>query len=108
MVVFNYSSFMTDKKHCLYKPFRTLDFYNTIDQYTQFHMEKYTISSDGQKIHYKESGSGSTTLIFIHGWLGNTEWWAGQQNISAVNIILYNWILQGMENQMLQGRNGQK
>lgn len=42
-------------------------------------MEKYTISSDGQKIHYKESGSGSTTLIFIHGWLGNTEWWAGQQ-----------------------------
>lgn len=42
-------------------------------------MEKYAISSDGQKIHYKESGSGSTTLIFIHGWLGNTEWWAGQQ-----------------------------
>lgn len=42
-------------------------------------MEKYTISSDGQKIHYKESGNGNTTLIFIHGWLGNTEWWADQQ-----------------------------
>ncbi|MDQ1855648.1 alpha/beta fold hydrolase [Chryseobacterium sp. WLY505] len=42
-------------------------------------MEKYTISSDGQKIHYQESGNGSTTLIFIHGWLGNTEWWADQQ-----------------------------
>ncbi|WP_336702590.1 alpha/beta hydrolase [Chryseobacterium indologenes] len=42
-------------------------------------MEKYTISSDGQKIHYKESGKGNTTLIFIHGWLGNTEWWENQQ-----------------------------
>ncbi|AZA78030.1 alpha/beta hydrolase [Chryseobacterium sp. G0186] len=42
-------------------------------------MEKYTISSDGQKIHYQESGSGNTTIIFIHGWLGNTEWWADQQ-----------------------------
>ncbi|WP_426476020.1 alpha/beta fold hydrolase [Chryseobacterium sp. CBSDS_008] len=42
-------------------------------------MEKYTISPDSQKIHYKESGSGNTTLIFIHGWLGNTEWWADQQ-----------------------------
>jgi sigma-B regulation protein RsbQ len=42
-------------------------------------MENYAISSDGQKIHYKESGSGNTTLIFIHGWLGNTEWWIDQQ-----------------------------
>lgn len=42
-------------------------------------MEKYTVSSDGQKIHYKESGNGNTTLIFVHGWLGNTEWWASQQ-----------------------------
>ncbi|WP_079243228.1 alpha/beta fold hydrolase [Chryseobacterium indologenes] len=42
-------------------------------------MEKYTISSDGQKIHYKEFGKGNTTLIFIHGWLGNTEWWENQQ-----------------------------
>ncbi|PWN70023.1 alpha/beta hydrolase [Chryseobacterium phosphatilyticum] len=42
-------------------------------------MEKYTPSSDGQKIHYKESGKGKTTLIFVHGWLGNTEWWNHQQ-----------------------------
>lgn len=42
-------------------------------------MEKYTTSSDGQKIHYKESGNGSTTILFVHGWLGNTEWWAAQQ-----------------------------
>lgn len=42
-------------------------------------MEKYAVSSDGQKIHYKESGSGNTAIMFIHGWLGNTEWWNGQQ-----------------------------
>ncbi|NIF03953.1 alpha/beta hydrolase [Chryseobacterium sp. Tr-659] len=42
-------------------------------------MEKYAVSSDGQKIHYKESGNGNTSLIFIHGWLGNTEWWNDQQ-----------------------------
>ncbi|MBV8328032.1 alpha/beta hydrolase [Chryseobacterium sp.] len=42
-------------------------------------MEKYAVSADGQKIHYQESGNGKTTLIFIHGWLGNTEWWADQQ-----------------------------
>ena len=42
-------------------------------------MEKHAISSDGQKIHYKESGNGNTTLIFIHGWLGNTGWWESQK-----------------------------
>ncbi len=42
-------------------------------------MEKYTLSSDGQKIHYKESGKGNTSIIFVHGWLGNTEWWVDQQ-----------------------------
>lgn len=41
-------------------------------------MEKYAVSSDGQKIHYKESGSGNPTIIFIHGWLGNSEWWKDQ------------------------------
>ncbi len=42
-------------------------------------MEKYAISSDGQKIHYKESGNGHTALMLIHGWLGNTEWWIDQE-----------------------------
>lgn len=42
-------------------------------------MEKYAVSSDGQRIHYKESGSGNTAIIFIHGWLGNTEWWNDQR-----------------------------
>lgn len=43
-------------------------------------MEKYAVSSDGQKIHYKESGNGNTSLILVHGWLGNTAWWADQHN----------------------------
>ncbi|SIS83485.1 Pimeloyl-ACP methyl ester carboxylesterase [Chryseobacterium ureilyticum] len=43
-------------------------------------MEKYAVSSDRQKIHYKESGNGNTAIILIHGWLGNAEWWADQEN----------------------------
>ncbi|KFF08713.1 alpha/beta fold hydrolase [Chryseobacterium luteum] len=42
-------------------------------------MEKYAHSSDGQNIHYKESGQGNSSLLFVHGWLGNAEWWNGQQ-----------------------------
>ncbi|KPE51854.1 alpha/beta fold hydrolase [Chryseobacterium indologenes] len=41
-------------------------------------MEKYAVSSDGQKIYYHESGSGNPSIIFIHGWLGNSEWWKDQ------------------------------
>lgn len=42
-------------------------------------MEKFAVSSDGQKIHYKESGNGNTAIILVHGWLGNTEWWNDQE-----------------------------
>ncbi|KMQ59461.1 carboxylesterase [Chryseobacterium angstadtii] len=42
-------------------------------------MEKYAQSSDGQKIHYKESGQGKPSLLFVHGWLGNAEWWNNQE-----------------------------
>ncbi|PIF47517.1 pimeloyl-ACP methyl ester carboxylesterase [Chryseobacterium sp. 52] len=42
-------------------------------------MEKYALSSDGQKIHYKENGQGASSILFVHGWLGNAEWWNGQQ-----------------------------
>ncbi|SDJ56310.1 alpha/beta fold hydrolase [Chryseobacterium jejuense] len=46
-------------------------------------MEKYAVSSDGQKIHYKESGNGNTAIMLIHGWLGNSEWWTDQQKYFA-------------------------
>lgn len=42
-------------------------------------MEKYARSSDGQKIHYQESGEGNTSIIFVHGWLGNGSWWEDQK-----------------------------
>lgn len=43
-------------------------------------MEKYAQSSDGLKIHYKESGQGNISILFVHGWLGNAEWWNSQQD----------------------------
>ncbi|REC77195.1 alpha/beta hydrolase [Chryseobacterium elymi] len=43
-------------------------------------MEKYAKSSDGQNIHYKESGQGNPSILFVHGWLGNAEWWNSQQD----------------------------
>ncbi|WP_394837492.1 alpha/beta hydrolase [Pendulispora rubella] len=35
-------------------------------------------SADGTKIHYLEGGRGTTTLFFLHGWLGNAHWWDEQ------------------------------
>ncbi len=32
-------------------------------------------SSDGVPIHYLAGGRGDTALVFVHGWLGNAEWW---------------------------------
>nr|WP_315201741.1 alpha/beta hydrolase [uncultured Flavobacterium sp.] len=42
-------------------------------------MEKYAISTDGVKIHFLETGKGNITLVFVHGWLGNGNWWSDQQ-----------------------------
>ncbi|WP_298651145.1 alpha/beta hydrolase [uncultured Proteiniphilum sp.] len=41
--------------------------------------EKYVVSSDGSKIHYKETGKGDIAIVFVHGWLGNVNWWNDQQ-----------------------------
>lgn len=42
-------------------------------------MEKYAISTDSVKIHFLETGKGSVSLVFVHGWLGNGDWWSDQQ-----------------------------
>ncbi len=42
-------------------------------------MDKYVMSPDDVNIHYRMTGTGSTAIIFVHGWLGNTEWWNKQQ-----------------------------
>ncbi|MBB1466340.1 alpha/beta hydrolase [Vibrio sp. SG41-7] len=36
------------------------------------------ISHDGEQIAYSESGSGDTTLIFIHGWSLDSRLWQNQ------------------------------
>jgi pimeloyl-ACP methyl ester carboxylesterase len=43
-------------------------------------MEKYTSSTDNVTIHYTETGKGTTTLVFVHGWLGNGNWWNSQED----------------------------
>ncbi|MDN3691271.1 alpha/beta hydrolase [Chryseobacterium tructae] len=58
-------------------------------------MEKYAMSSDGQKIHYKESGSGNSAIIMIHGWLGNAEWWTDQQKYFTASYRIIQMDLAG-------------
>ncbi len=41
-------------------------------------MEKYITSQDGIAIHCKVSGSKPTAIVFVHGWLGNADWWDNQ------------------------------
>jgi pimeloyl-ACP methyl ester carboxylesterase len=42
-------------------------------------MDKFIESTDGIKIHYTETGAGATSLVFVHGWLGNAGWWKQQE-----------------------------
>ena len=42
-------------------------------------MEKHIKSRDGFNIHYQISEAKSTAIVFIHGWLGNAEWWNNQK-----------------------------
>jgi pimeloyl-ACP methyl ester carboxylesterase len=42
-------------------------------------MEKYISSTDNLKIAYNETEKGNITLVFVHGWLGNTNWWTNQE-----------------------------
>ena len=42
-------------------------------------MDKSTHSLDGEIIHYRDSGSGATTLVFVHGWLGSGHWFDQQE-----------------------------
>lgn len=56
-------------------------------------MEKHIKSQDGFNIHYKISGTKSTAIVFVHGWLGNAEWWNSQleyfkDNYTVVQIDL--------------------
>ncbi|HLO79843.1 MAG TPA: alpha/beta hydrolase [Chitinophagaceae bacterium] len=43
-------------------------------------MEKYLQSQDGIRIHYEISEAKPTALVFVHGWLGNGDWWKSQRD----------------------------
>jgi pimeloyl-ACP methyl ester carboxylesterase len=42
-------------------------------------MDRHVESTDHLRIHYQVAGRGSTALVFVHGWLGNTAWWDAQR-----------------------------
>lgn len=51
-------------------------------------MKKYSVkSSDNTSLTVEVSGAGETALLFIHGWLGNKSWWAGQVEDFKKNFI---------------------
>lgn len=41
---------------------------------------KYALSSENSQIYYQLEGKGSTALLFVHGWMGNSDWWKAQRN----------------------------
>jgi len=45
--------------------------------------EFHVPSSDGTTIHVEVSGQGPTAILFVHGWLGSTRWWRGQEEAFA-------------------------
>lgn len=40
--------------------------------------QSHTADYNGHKVHYQIEGSGSTTIVFIHGWSCDTEFWKYQ------------------------------
>jgi len=50
-------------------------------------------SADGVSIRYRAGGTGTTALVFVHGWLGNASWWepvmrsfASRQRVVALDL----------------------
>ena len=43
-------------------------------------MDKYVKSSGNVTIHYEISGTGPVALLFVHGWLGSSDWWHNQKH----------------------------
>ncbi|WP_312393930.1 alpha/beta hydrolase [Chryseobacterium sp.] len=42
-------------------------------------MQKLINSKDGTLINYNISGNGTIAFVFVHGWLGNLQWWEDQE-----------------------------
>ncbi len=52
-------------------------------------MEKNILSTDHLNLYYTETGKGNISLVFVHGWLGNTNWWNSQEDFfkDRYNIV---------------------
>jgi sigma-B regulation protein RsbQ len=37
----------------------------------------FATSADGAQIYFESTGDAATTLVCVHGWLGNVRWWDG-------------------------------
>jgi len=37
-------------------------------------------SDDGSDIYFEVTGAAETTLVFVHGWMGNVRWWDAQRD----------------------------
>lgn len=52
-------------------------------------MRKIVQSTDGLEIFYTTSGVQDQVLVFVHGWLGNKDWWLAQEDYfkNKYNIV---------------------
>lgn len=49
-------------------------------QHARVSVERFVISTDGVRIRFDVSGTASTTLLFVHGSMGNARWWDAQRD----------------------------
>jgi len=57
-------------------------------------------SFDNTKINYEVTGIGSTALLFVHGWMGNSSWWNSQRDYFSSKYLIAQMDLAG------HGRSG--
>src|SRR5688500_16484839 len=57
-------------------------------------MDSLAKSKDGQSVHFRNSSKGEVALFFVHGWLGNLNWWdhqceafAGHYQIVQMDLV---------------------
>ncbi|MDB5060682.1 MAG: hypothetical protein JWP67_525, partial [Mucilaginibacter sp.] len=51
---------------------------NPKQKHSNFSKDKVSIVSNNVRIDYTDTGSGDTTLLFVHGWCINKSYWADQ------------------------------
>lgn len=52
-------------------------------------------SFDNTKINYEVTGTGSTALLFVHGWMGSSRWWDSQRDYFSGQYLIVQMDLAG-------------